>query len=78
MFKRGIPADEVEEVITLGEMINDYLGDKPHPSCLMFRLVTSRPIHVVVSQDVTTGTCYVITAYLPDPLIWSSDFKNKI
>lgn len=78
MFKRRISADEVEEVIIHGEMIKDYPNDKPHPSCLMLHIVNSRPVHVVVSQDITTGTCYVITTYLPDPLLWSSDFKNKI
>lgn len=78
MFKRSISADEVEEVITHGETIKDYPNDKPHPSFLILKTVNGRPIHVVASKDKLNGICYVITTYLPDPLIWSSDFKNKI
>lgn len=78
MFKRSISADDVEEVIRYGEAIKDYPNDKPYPSCLMLNTVGGRPIHVVVSQYSVAGTCYVITAYLPDPLLWSADFKNKI
>ena len=78
MFRRGISADEVEEVVTNGEKINDYPFDKPYASCLILHFVNGRPIHVVVSQDTTSGICYIITSYLPDTAIWSADFKTKI
>jgi len=78
MFRRRISPDEVETTVTNGEKINDYPHDKPYPSCLILHFVNGRPIHVVVSQDSTSGVCYIITAYQPDPALWQSDFKNKI
>lgn len=78
MFKRSISADDVESTIENGEIIKDYPQDTPFPSHLKLYFVNDRPIHVVVSQDFSTGICYVITAYEPDSNIWKSDFKNKI
>lgn len=78
MFKRGISADEVEAAIINGEKIKDYPADKPYPSCLILCFINERPIHIVVSQDISLGVCFVITAYIPDLGIWDADFKNKI
>ena len=78
MFKRSISADDVEATIANGEVIKDYPQDTPFPSQLKLHFVSSRPIHVVVSQDIITGVCYIITAYEPDSSLWKSDFKTKI
>jgi len=78
MFKRGISADEVEESIKNGKKIKDYPDDKPYPSCLILYFVKRKPVHVVVSQDISSGICFIITAYSPDPALWDADFKNKI
>jgi hypothetical protein len=79
MFKRGISADEVESVLQNGETIKEYPEDKPFPSCLMFHLTEAgRPIHVVVSQSVEDGVCYIITTYEPDSTLWQPNFKDKI
>jgi hypothetical protein len=79
MFKRSISADEVEFAIQNGETIKDYPGDQPFPSFLkLFFTEKGKPIHVVVSQDISNGICYVITAYVPDPSIWESNFKIKL
>ncbi len=78
MFKRNISADEVEGAISSGEVIKNYPNDKPYPSCLILYFVNNRPIHVVVSQDAESSTCFVVTAYQPTPNIWSVDFKTKI
>lgn len=77
MFKRDISPDQVEEAIKNGERIKEYPQDKPFPSYLLLYTVNQRPLHVVVSQDVNSGICYVITAYVPDPFIWDAEFKNK-
>jgi hypothetical protein len=77
MFKRGISADEVEAAIENGENIKEYPQDTPFPSFLKLYFSNARPIHVVVSQDNSTGICFVITAYQPDPSLWNSDFKTK-
>lgn len=77
MFKRSIMSDEVEAGISNGEIIKNYPDDKPYPSCLILYFTNQKPLHIVVSQDVHSGVCYGITTYIPDPVIWDSDFKNK-
>jgi len=77
MFKRSITADEVEAGITNKEIIKNYPDDKPYPSCLILYFTNPKPLHIVVSQDDHSEVCYVITTYIPDPIIWDTDFKNK-
>lgn len=79
MFKRSISADEVEAAIENGETIKEYPEDTPFPSLLkLFFTSGGRPIHVVVSQDISKGVCYIITAYEPDADMWETNFKNKL
>jgi len=77
MFKRGISVDEVEEGIKKGNKIKEYHDDKPYPSCLILYFMNERPIHIIVSQEINSGICFVITAYIPDQVLWDVDFKNK-
>lgn len=78
MFKRSISADDVEWVVDVGIVINSYPNDKPFPSHLILGFIDgARPLHVVVSQDAQSGTCYIVTAYEPDPNLWTSDFTKK-
>jgi len=77
-YKRNIAADDVERAIAMGETITTYPNDKPFPSQLILYFVEgSRALHVVVSQDMITGICYIITTYEPDPDIWTTDFRKK-
>ncbi|WP_414576423.1 DUF4258 domain-containing protein [Anabaena sp. CCY 9402-a] len=50
---------------------------EPFPSYLLFDFAAGKPIHVVFSYDESTDTGYVVTAYIPDPNIWSNDFKTR-
>lgn len=77
MFMRQITQEEVKTVIAYGEIINNYSDDQPFPSYLLLDFVGDKPIHVVFSYDRETETGYVITAYIPDPDIWQSNFKTK-
>lgn len=77
MFSRRITQDEVKAVIASGELIAEYPEDQPFPSCLLLDFVGNRPIHVVFSYDRDTDTGYVVTAYIPDPDIWQSDFRTR-
>jgi hypothetical protein len=78
MFKRNISAEDVEQGVHLGEIIRNYPQDQPYPSCLILFFTEDRPIHIVVSQDPVSQTCFIITTYIPDPTIWNPDFKSKI
>ena len=77
MFERSISRHEVQEVLQTGETVEDYPNDKPFPSCLMLGFIENRPLHVVVAVEDSTKTCYIITAYDPDPLLWESDFRTR-
>ncbi len=77
MFQRNIWEDEVIEAVRIGDLIAEYPGDSPYPSCLILGNSKGRPLHVVVAMDEARYTCHVITAYIPDPAIWTADFKTK-
>jgi len=75
MFERSITADAVEAIVADGEIIREYLEDKPFASYLFLGYIENRPIHVVASKG--EEICYIITVYEPDLEIWNEDFKTK-
>lgn len=77
MFEREIKIDDALAVIDSGEIIMEYPDDTPFPSYLMLGFVKARAIHIVVAKDQLTDTCYIITAYPPDPSQWKADFKTR-
>ncbi len=72
---RMITADEIRESVFLGEIIEEYPEDQRGESCLIFNSKQNRVIHVVCSPKVEYLA--IITAYVPDPAQWSSDFKKR-
>ena len=77
MFERSISKPDVIAVIESGEAIADYPSETPYPACLLLGTVESRVLHVVIGMDRATETCHVITAYPPNPALWSSDFRTR-
>jgi hypothetical protein len=77
MFARGIATFDIRIIIESGETITTYPEDQPFPSYLLLGWVNNQPVHVVLALDETGRKCYIITAYFPDPSIWSSDFRTK-
>jgi hypothetical protein len=74
---RMISTQEIERIIMTGEVIEDYPEDLRGHSCLILGFGQSnRPIHIVCSPK--NEYLAIITAYLPDPLQWSSDFKRRL
>ncbi|MEG3436743.1 DUF4258 domain-containing protein [Pannus brasiliensis CCIBt3594] len=74
---RMISTAEVESVVTLGEIIEDYPEDARGHSCLMLGLGRdNRAIHVVCTPK--DEYLAIITAYLPDPNQWTPDFKGRL
>lgn len=76
MLERGISDTDVEEVVLNGEVIKEYLDDKPYASKLFFKMIGKTPVHVVMAKN-ETGACIVITVYIPEVDIWEADFKTK-
>ncbi len=77
MFDRDLDEQAVVAVLKTGEMIADYPDDQPYPSQLLLGFVQHRPVHVVAAMDYASKTCFVVTAYRPDPAVWSTDYKTR-
>ena len=73
--KRGITFADVKSAISVGEIIEQYPDDYPHPSALILGYTNDKPLHTVVG--VGGGYAWLITAYYPDPKKWESDYKTR-
>ena len=77
MFQRGISEGEVKQVVAVGETIETYPDDKPFPSRLMLGWNGSRPVHVVVADNVAAQEAIIITVYQPDVEEWEADCRRR-
>lgn len=77
MFFRRLSKQAVKTAITYGEVIEQKLDDTPFPSYLILDFVNGKPIHVVFSYDRATDTGYVVTAYIPNPKLWTDNFRKR-
>ena len=74
---RMISTQEIERIIMTGEVIEDYPEDLRGHSCLILGFgQNNRPIHIVCAPK--NEYLAIITAYLPDSLQWSLDFKRRL
>jgi len=77
MFERAVSPALVLSIISKGEVIASYPDDVPFPSVLLLGFDGQRPLHLVVARDQKSGLCFVVTVYLPDPDVWSEDFRTR-
>ena len=77
MLERSIARIEILEVINGGEIIEEYKDDHPYPSCLMFKIVNHRPIHVVVAHNERETQQIIVTTYIPDLTKFEPNFKTR-
>jgi len=77
MFQRRVSEEEVKQVVAVGETIETYQDDKPFPSRLMLGWIGSRPVHVVVAENVAAQEAIIITVYQPDAEEWDAGFKRR-
>jgi hypothetical protein len=75
-IQRGISMDEVLQAIQGGEIIEQYPDDYPNPSCLVLGVsLNGKIVHVVRGTD--SQSVWIVTAYVPHPDLWSSNFKTR-
>ena len=72
---RMISPLDVQKCIFEGTIIEAYLDDARGKSCLVC-YSNGRAIHVVCSPK--DAYLAIVTAYLPDPKLWSEDFTKRI
>ncbi len=77
MFERGLSKDLVKSAIVCGEIIVEYPDDRPYPSVLVLGFPNGIPVHAVVAKGPENDQWTVVTAYRPDPALWSADFKTR-
>ena len=66
MIERNIPKQEVYDTWQFGEVIEEYITDKPFASYLFFFHDGMKPIHVVCSYNDIDDYVIIITVYIPD------------
>jgi hypothetical protein len=63
--------DEIYFSVLYGEIIEDYPGDKPYPSCLIYgQTFSGDPVHSVWAYNKQNQWAVLITVYRPDPKRW--------
>ena len=76
LSERKISIDDFINCIKIGEIIEPYPDDYPHPSCLIFGYSTAKqPLHIVIGCDKVF--IYAITAYYPNIEEWERDLKTR-
>lgn len=77
-FQRRVSRGAVNYATRFGQVIADYPTDSPLPSKLLLTFIEGRALHVLIGRDPQSRECLLITAYWPDPELWSADFTQKI
>jgi len=77
--ERGeIHKSEVYNSILNGKIIEEYMDDKPYPSCLISGETShGRPLHTVCAFVEEENLTVIITVYEPDPSRWINYEKRK-
>ncbi len=66
MAKDSLSADEVRKAIKNGKVIEEYLDDRPFPSCLLYGMSDEKPIHAVCALPQHVNMLIIVTVYIPD------------
>ncbi len=70
--------DEVYFSVLNGEIIEDYPGDRPYPSCLIYgQTFGGDPVHSVWAFNEESQWAVLITVYRPDPSQWIDWRKRR-
>jgi len=70
--------DEIFFSVLQGEIIEEYLSDKPYPSCLVYGdSFKGEPIHSVWAYDARSKWAVLVTVYRPDPDRWIDWRKRR-
>ena len=77
MFERKITAAEIRTLLGNGEIIEKYPDDTHYPSRFVLGWSDTRPLHIVVDDNVEDSEWVIVTVYQPDPEQWNADFKRR-
>ena len=77
MLERNIYKLDILDVLFEGEIIESYADDSPYPSCLIYKKVNEKPIHIVAAYNQLEDEIIIITAYVPDDSHFEIDYKTR-
>jgi hypothetical protein len=77
MFERDVTTEELSKIVKKGKVIEKYVNDSAFPSRLILGEVNKRPLHVVISDNMTDKKIVVITVYEPDPRKWIKNDERR-
>ena len=79
LSQNGIAMVEVELGASNAVVVEDYPTFHKGPSILVLQTdANGHPVHVVWGiRTGTTTPAVVVTAYRPDPSLWSADFRSR-
>jgi hypothetical protein len=75
MFERNISTDDLMEVLSSGEIIEEYPDDDPCPSALILGFINHAAYHVVIA--ICTDHLRIITVYIPEDRKWTNYRKRR-
>jgi hypothetical protein len=70
-----IKSFDIKKTLMQGEIIEEYLDDKPYPSFLLCAKLDEKYLHVVCA--VAGKQLLIITTYYPDENIWLNPRKRR-
>ena len=71
--------EEIFYSVRNGEVIEDYPGDRPYPSCLIYGAnIDGEPVHSVWAYNEDNQGATLITVYRPDPTRWINWRKRRM
>jgi hypothetical protein len=74
--QRRIKAEDIEQALKTGKIIEDYPEDQRGASCLILGFVDERPLHVLCGR-LAAEEILIITAYEPDVVEWEDDWTTR-
>ena len=74
--QRRIGAQNIEEAVRTGNIIEGYPDDPRGASCLIRGLVGERPLHVLCGR-LDAEEILIMTAYEPDSEEWENDWRTR-
>ena len=74
--RRRIEANDIEQAVEAGSIIEEYPHDPRGACCLMLGFVGKRPLHVLCGR-LDAEEILIITAYEPDPGEWETGWRTR-
>ena len=77
MFERQVFGEDVDKILSEGQIIERYDEDLPLRHFLISGRVAGRPLHVAVIVSLVEKRITVITVYEPERHRWTRDFSKR-